>query len=413
MDQARAARRGRLNGRETAPSRFTAAEIAEIRSEFPALAELTYLSTNGLGLLPRRSAQAVATRLDRLTNGGIAVAFADDEELAEETRRRVAHLLSCHADEIAFTRNTSEGILWVAESLPLASGDEILVAQGEFPSSVLPWLGRAQRGVVTRFLAQAQRRITPAMVAAAWTPRTRLLAISFVQYNSGFRADLAALASVAHRHGGLLLVDAIQGLGALRLDAAATQVDFLTAGTQKWLLGLQGLGIFFCRRERLAQLEAMHVGPGSLPQDTDPEDPLAPYDCNFVAAARRFEEGSRNYLGLAALSESLRFIDEIGPARIEARIRELTDYAVAAAERRGCRVESPRGAGEWSGILLFTPPGGRPAKEPDDMRRLMEAMRQRQIAINGREGCLHMGIHFYNTTEEIDRLMQAVDAVGG
>ncbi|HVM95511.1 MAG TPA: aminotransferase class V-fold PLP-dependent enzyme, partial [Candidatus Acidoferrales bacterium] len=238
---------------------------------------------------------------------------------------------------------------------------------------------------------------------AAWTPRTRLLAVSFVQYNSGFRADLAGLADVVHQRGGLLLTDAIQGLGAIRLDTHASDIDFLSAGAQKWLLGLQGVGIFFCRSTRLPELDASHVGPGSLPDDTDPDDPSASYDCDFVEAARRFEEGSRNYVGLAALNESLRFLGEIGLLRIETRIRELTSYAVREAEARGCRVESPRGDAEGSGILLIAPPKEQRGED------LMESMARRQIAINAREGCVHMGIHFYNTEEEIDRVIRTIE----
>lgn len=385
------------------PSPISDLEIRDLRRELPALEQLTYFATNGLGVLPRRSLAAVQRRLEKLSAGGIAVALLDDEDLVSETRQRVARLLGCGADEVAFCRNTSEGVLWVAHSLGLEAGDEVLVPQGEYPATVLPWLARAPRGVVTRFIKQHQRRITPEMVSAAWSPRTRLLALSYVQYNSGFRADLRRLAEVVHQRGGLLFCDAIQGLGVLRLDARTAGVDFLAAGTQKWLLGLQGLGIFFCRRERLDDLEVLHVGPGSLPDDLDPEDPDAAYDCSFVSAARRFEEGSRNYTGLAALNESLRWFEDIGMERIEARVRALTNYAVQEAERRGCRVESPRGDGEWSGILLFAPSRGRLAED------LMPAMQRQRIAINAREGCLHMGVHFYNTSEEIDRVMRVLD----
>jgi cysteine desulfurase/selenocysteine lyase len=215
--------------------------------------------------------------------------------------------------------------------LRLQAGDEVLAVHGEYPATVLPWLARASRGVGTRLLAQRDRRITPEQVADAWTPRTRLLSISFVQFNSGFRADLRGLAEVVHQRGGLLLCDAIQGLGALRLDVSQAGVDFLTAGTQKWLLGLQGLGIFYCRRALLDELEAVHVGTGSLVIDADPDDPEAAYDQPMVADVRRFEEGTRNYLAIAALNESLRLIEEIGSERIEARIRELTDYLVVPA----------------------------------------------------------------------------------
>ena len=379
-------------------------EIAEIRREFPALDRYTYFATNGLGILPLRSARAVKDRLDGYTRNGAVAAFKGNAPLAGETRLRVAKLLGCDSGEVAFCRNTSEGVLWTADSMPWQPGDEVLTVQGEYPATVLPWLARVSRGLVTRLLHPRERRITPAMVAEAWTPRTRLLAVSWVQFNSGFRADLQALAEVVHRRGGLLLCDAIQGLGALRLDVRAAGVDVLTAGTHKWLLGLQGLGIFYCRRAVFDTLDPLHVGTGSLIIDADPDDPDAPYDQRYVGDVRRFEEGTRNYTALAALDASLRFIEDIGLERIEERVHALTDYLVQAVERRGSRVASPRGTGEWSGIVLFTPPpGAPPAKD------LAGAMHSRRILVNAREGCLHMGVHFYNTTEEIDRVLRVLD----
>ncbi len=379
-------------------------EVQRLRAEFPVLERYAYFATNGLGLLSRRVAQALHERIDDLTRKAIVSTIFHNAPVVSETRGRVAWLLGCDSEEIAFCRNTSEGLLWVATSLPWQAGDEVLVAQGEYPANVLPWMGQASRGVVTRLLPQRDRRIMPQLVADAWLPRTRLLAVSFVQYNSGFRADLRALAEVVHARGGLVCCDAIQGLGALRLDVRATDIDFVAAGTHKWLLGVQGLGIFYCRRALLAQLDTSHTATGSLVVDADPDDPDAPCDRALVDQARRFEEGTRNYLGIAALNESLKLIEEIGIERIEARIGELTDYLVHEAKRRGCRVESPRGAGEWSGIVLFAPPaGGPPATE------LIAAMHSQRITINAREGCIHMGVHFYNTRDDIDRVLAVLD----
>lgn len=384
---------------------LTEAEVREIRREFPALDRYAYFTTNGLGVLPQRAVQALHDRIDGLSRNAIVSTIFQNAPVVDETRRRVARLLGCEATEVAFCRNTSEGVLWTARNLRIRAGDEILVAQGEYPANVLPWMAQETRGLVTRLLRQHQRRITPALVAEAWSDRTHLLAVSFVQYNSGFRADLAGLARVVHERGGLLFCDAIQGLGALRLDVRETGVDVLAAGTHKWLLGVQGLGIFYCRRALLGQLEATHVATGSLVQDRDPEDPEAPYERAVIDEARRYEEGTRNYLGIAALNESLRLIEEVGLDRIAARIQELTDYLVHEVEKRGCRVESPRSSGEWSGIVLFAPPPVGPTAS-----ELVSTMHSQRITINAREGCIHMGVHFYNTREEIDRVLRVLDS---
>ncbi len=378
-------------------------EIDRIRKEFPALQRWTYFATNGLGVLPLRTVVALRERTEELARNAVVATLFRNPALVTETRELAARFLGADPEEIAFSRNTSEGVLWAASSLRFEPGDEVLVLQGEYPATVLPWLARSGRGVVTRFLHARDRRLTPDMVAEAWSPRTRLLSLSWVQFNSGFCADLAGMARVVHERGGLLLCDAIQGLGALRLDVREAGVDFLASGTQKWLLGLQGLGLFFCPKALLAKLEVTHLGTGSLLRDEDPHDPEAPYDSNFLGDVRCFEEGTRNYLGIAALRQSLRLFEEIGSERIEARVKDLTDYLVSEAKTRGCRIESPRGPGEWSGIVLFAPPtNGPPAAE------LVARMHKQRININAREGCIHMGVHFYNTREEIDRVLAMV-----
>src|SRR5262249_4880316 len=233
---------------------ITDEEIDRIRKEFPALERWTYFATNGLGVLPMRTAVALRERTEELARNAVVATLFQNPALVTETRELAARFLGADPDEIAFSRNTSEGVLWAASSLRFEAGDEVLVLQGEYPATVLPWLARAGRGVATRFLHARDRRLTPEMVAEAWTPRTKLLSLSGVQFNSGFRADLAGMARVVHERGGLLLCDAIQGLGALRLDVRQAGVDFLATGTQKWLLGLQGLGLFFCRKALVGDL---------------------------------------------------------------------------------------------------------------------------------------------------------------
>ena len=385
-------------------SALTDAEIDEIRRQFPALQRYTYFTTNGLGVLPLRAVEALRGQLDGLAHKAIVSTIFTNAPLVDEARGRVSQLLGCTPREVAFCRNTSEGVLWAAAGMRVRPGDTVLVPQGEYPANVLPWMAQESRGLVTQLLQQRDRRITPDVVRAAWTARTRLLAISFVQFNSGFRADLRGLAEVVHAYDGLIFCDAIQGLGALRLDVRAMGVDLLAAGTHKWLLGTQGLGVFFCRQELLGELDATHIATGSLCVDADPDDPNAPYDRTIVDEARRYEEGTRNYLGIAALNESLRLIEEIGIDRIEARIHALTNYLVEEVHQRGGRVESPRRPGEWSGIVLFAPPAS-----CGPVADLVAAMHAQRITINAREGCVHMGVHFYNTVAEIDRVLRVID----
>lgn len=387
-------------------STFSPAEVREIRSEFPALRRYVYLATNGLGLLPRRAVAAARALLNRLRDDGIVYEIFSSRERIREVRHQVSRFVGADPTEVAFSRNTTEGILWFTHSYPWQGGDEVLALQGSYPSTVLPFLARRCEGVRVRFLAERDRRLSAADVAQAWGERTRVLALSWVQFHSGFRAPLEELVAVVHQRSGLVVCDGIQGLGALPFSAHDCGVDLLAAGAQKWLIGPPGLGVVVIRRRLLDRLHPHHVGLGSLVRDHDPEDPQAPYDEQFFSEARRFEEGMRNWLGIEMLSASLSLLAEVGVERIARHIKSLTDLLIDRVTPLGWTVESPRGEGEWSGILLLRPPEGQSAEG------WMHRLHEEHVAINHREGCLHLGIHFYNDERDLMHLVRLMRAAG-
>ncbi len=377
-------------------------DVARARQLVPAAANLTYLGTNGGAPLPVPVTEAVKSALDGLQGGGVATMMLAGPQVERDTRAKLAHFLGCDPDEVAFSRNTGEGIVWTADSIRWNPGDQVLAYQGEYPTVVYPFLARREDGVDVIVRPRENGRITPAMVTRDLTPRTRLLAISFVQFDNGFRADLAAIAAACHANGTLLLVDAIQGLGALPLDVRAMNIDFLAAGTHKWLLALPGLGVYYVRRDLLPELRPVHVALGSTVEVPE-EWPNQEYTLDLKQDASRFEEGTRNHLGLVALGASLDVILGFGIDDIAARIKELTDLLVAGAERRGCRVMSPRGEDEWSGILLWQPPAHRPAKQ------IVPQMHQQWMVVGEREECVWCGLNFYNSEEDVEKVLSFVD----
>lgn len=377
--------------------------IEKVRDLFPAATNLTYFANNGLAPLPRPVIEAVRGALDGLQGAGIAATYLVAPKVFAEARAKTARLLGCDPEEIGFCRNTSEGIVWTSESIRWEPGDEVLVYQGEYPTVVYPFMMKESEGVKVVVRPQQERRITPAMVERDLAPRTRLLAISFVQFDSGFRADLERIGALCRANETVLLVDAIQGLGALPLDVRACNVDFLAAGTHKWLLGLQGLGIYYVRRDLLPELRPVHIALSSMVHGDDPEFPNQEYVVDVKKDASRFEEGTRNYIGLVALNAALDLIAEIGVDTIAARIKQLTDIMLEGAVERGAEVVSPRGPGEWSGIVLWRPPASRPAKE------IVPAMHQQFIVINEREDCVHAGINAYNNEEDIMRVLRFLE----
>lgn len=370
----------------------------EARALFPALGDLAYFATNGHGLLASPTRDRVVAALDELARGGVGAAARLEAEV-EGARARVARAIGADADEVGFVRNTGEGLCFVAEAWPWRSGDEVVVFDGEYRSVVHPFQALATRGVSVRVAPTDAGCVTPEAVARALGPRTRAVALAWVRYDDGGRADLPAISRILAPREILFVVDAIQGLGVFPIDVHACGIDFLAAGTHKWLLGLPGLGVLYLRRERLCELLPIHLGVTSMEDAATLHGPGDPYELRPVAAARRVEEGARNLIGIVALDESLALLARVGTDAVTAQVRAVTDTLCRGFESAGGRVRSPRGGKEWSGIFLLEPP---PAV--DAMKLALEANRAR-IRIGARDGALWGGAHFYNTLDDAKRLL--------
>ena len=318
-------------------------------------------------------------------------------------RESVARLIGATKEEIAFVKNTSEGIATVAGGLDWAAGDRIVNAGGEYPANVYPWMEAVRsRGCELVSVPQevgedgTLRVTTEAVIRAADHPRTRLVALSHVQYATGQRHDLATIGAFCRGHGILFCVDAIQTLGALPVDVRGMHIDYLSAGGHKWLLGPEGTGVFYCRAELMERTKPALVGWMNV------ADPLnyGKIDYTLRGDARRYEPGSYNVAGLLALKASVNLLATVGIDAVSQRIRVLTDRLIARVTARGYRIASPRGDGEWSGIVSFA------ANDPADHQlvwRRLRAEHRTELAV--RDGRLRCSPHFYNTDEQIDRLI--------
>ncbi|RJP65016.1 MAG: aminotransferase class V-fold PLP-dependent enzyme [Candidatus Abyssobacteria bacterium SURF_17] len=378
------------------------ADFEEIRKLFPVTEKFTYFLANGKSPLPKPVADAAHEMIDTMMNSGI-VATRLAGPMVNETREKVARLIGCDAGEVAFSRNTAEGILWLAQSIPWQEGDEVLMTQHEYPTLVYPFMAQQHYGVRTILVEQDDRRITPEVIRAGITDRTRLVAVSWPQFDTGQRCDLKSISTICHERNILLLVDPIQCLGSIRLNVRDMNIDCLCAGTYKGLLGLTGLGIFYCRRSLLETLRPVHVGWASLEKQLDEEYSTNSYEFEPAREARRYEEGAKNHVGIAALNAALDFIEEIGVENIEARVKELTDYLCEKAEAKGCKIVSPRQGDEWSGIVLMRLP-------KQDPYKLAEELREKLILVHAMRNCLITGVNFYNNFEDIDRLLFYIKA---
>jgi selenocysteine lyase/cysteine desulfurase len=225
--------------------------------------------------------------------------------------------------------------------------------------------------------------------------RTRIVSLSFVEFSSGFRNDLDAVGSLCSERGVHFFVDAIQGLGVLPLDVQRTPIDFLSADGHKWLLGPQGAGIFYVRRELVDFLHASSVGWSSVVNYHD----FSKIDFRLKPHAGRWENGTLNFAGILGLGASLQLLLDVGIPAVEARVLELTDYLCDRARAIGIEVFSSRNLGERSGIVSLLVPGR-------DLQQLKRSCRDAGIVVNHRAGRLRISPHCYNTTGEIDRLIE-------
>lgn len=317
---------------------------------------------------------------------------------ARRARERAANLIGAAPTEIALVRNTSDGLSTIANGLEWRRGDNVVLVHGDFPANVYPWLKLREGGVEVRLVRpDDHHRIRPEQLIAACDTRTRVVAVSFVGFASGFRLDLRALAEMTRPRGILLAVDAIQGLGALSLDVARDGIDFLAADGHKWLLTPEGIGIFYVRRDLLERIRPPIVSWLSVKDPFDTEH----YRGELHDDARRFEFATPNTAGIYALDAALGLLAEISIDAIERRVIDLTDDLVEGLRRRHCRVHSPRAENEKSGIVSFTKDGVSP-------RALNERLFAAGVSTALRGGGVRAAAHFYNDRNDVERLLDAL-----
>jgi selenocysteine lyase/cysteine desulfurase len=365
------------------------------RELFPVTRQWAFLDHAAVAPLTAPARAALVEWADDVTLNGV-VNEARWLKRIEEVRTHFAELLHAEPADIAFLKNTSEGVGIVAEGLPWRAGDNVVTAADEYPANIYPWMNLASRGVELRRVPSRDGRILLDDLAAAIDARTRIVTLSFVEFATGFRNDLDAVGQLCRERGVLFFVDAIQGLGVLPLDVSRTPIDFLAADGHKWLVGPEGAAVFWARRDRVEQLHPVGVGWHSVVGAWD----FSTIDFRLKPHAGRYESGTLNVGGIVALGASLDVLMAVGMPALERRILELTDHLCAQVERAGWHIYSSRRAGENSGIVSLTPPEGA------DVATVVKGLRRRGVAVNHRAGRLRVSPHAYNTTDEIDHLVR-------
>jgi selenocysteine lyase/cysteine desulfurase len=349
-------------------------ELGDWLPEFPVREHALYLDHAAVCPLPRPVAEAMRQRITEQEETGYEN-YKKWRNNHLSCRHLGSQLAGCAPDDISIIRSTSEGLSLIAEGLDWNEGDEVLVGNEEFAANVAPWLGLARRGVnVVRF-PQPDGRIDPKVVEEHMGERTKLLAVSWVAFHTGWIAPLAQLGLVCRDRGVILVVDAIQGMGVLPLHLVALGVDAVVADGHKWLFVTLASHDFFLQR-----LE--HHSDG-----------------------RKFEAGANNDIGVAGLAAGLDLIAAVGRDNIQARIETLARLLTRILLAHGWDVFSPGSGHPIAGIVAARHSSVSPA---DARRRLLE----RRVVVSVRQGYVRFSPHFYTTRGELEALDRILEKVG-
>jgi selenocysteine lyase/cysteine desulfurase len=396
-------------------------DLTVARDCFPGLHERVFLDAACVSLMPVQADAALRQLSQDLLLCPARDASAHHialDRTAEQPRREIARLIGARPADIALTESTTQGLEIIASAVPLSRGDKILVGDTEFLGLAVPWLPARQRdGIIIETVPQRSGRLLVDDFARALDSRTRLILLSSVQWSTGFRPDLAAFSELAESKRVLLVVDAIQQLGAIALDVERTPVDFLVCGGHKWLNAPVGRGFLYIHPRTLDQLTAPPRGYLNI---APPSEGWAHYfatpgipavrDYEFQRGARAFEiGGTANYPGNVVLGASLALINELGRETIERHILDLTEHLIECLQGIGTTVVSPPQRGGRSGILTFSLGQG-PERERDCLHWLWDNRLVISQRYTAGVGGLRVSVHFFNNVADVDRLVELVRA---
>jgi len=383
-------------------------KLSEARKLFPGAVEQVYLDVSLNGLMPIPARDAALAHLEKRVMG--RAVKAELHAQAERVRGHVARLIGADAEEVAITKNVSEGLNLFASSLEWEPGDNVVFCpELEHPNNVFLWYNlRETKGVEIREIPPDDGHIPVGPMVEAMDARTRLTTVSHVTFSPGFITDVATLAREARARGVLTLVDSAQSVGSIRTDVKAMGVDAISLGTQKALLAFYGLGFLYIRKELAESMNPVHVARYGMDLGPDAhETDIGAGELNFKAGALRFELSNYNYMGLAAVEASLELIHAIGMDCIEPHVRGLAARLASGMLELGLPVAGGEPGLHLAQIVAVGESGGGRHYSAADpaMNQLHEHLTLNGVHLSIRRGVLRMSVGLYNNEEDIDRVV--------
>lgn len=370
-------------------------EVEAIRREFPATERLLYLDVAHQAPLAR----SVRAAFDAFLDEGMQAGGPKPVWLTRVAgvREQAAALIGAQAGEIAFTKNTSEGLNIAANALPLKAGDNVLLPEDDHPNNIYAWLNLQRRGIDLRFVPVGSEPVNASTFVPHIDERTRVISLSHVTSDRGRRHEIGAIGELCRRKGLFLVVDAIQSLGILPVDVASMGISILASGCHKGLLVPQGLGILYASTA-LGPLDPVYLAASSL---TDPvRGPDASYEgATLREGALRFETGNLNLPHLHALAAALRLLQQVGVAQIEQQVLALGERLVAGLDRLDVRLLGPRDRQHRSHILVLDLPAA----------QWMHYFAARNVRVSQQRGGVRVSFGLFNTTADVDCLLEVIE----
>lgn len=383
--------------------------LASAHREFPATERWTYMDVAGRCVLSRGVRAAIEAHLDeRMYDGGNKPKFF---EMIEQTRRRFAELIAANAEEIAFTKNISEGLNMVAAGIPWRPGDNVVLCpEVEHPNNIYPWLNLRRQGVEIRAVEARDHAIPVDEMVAHMDSRTRAVTVSSVLFAPGFRTDIDTLGRACRERGVLFVVDAAQSVGILDTDVRRSGIDALAASTQKGLLGLYGMGFPYCRREWAERMQPAYLARFGVDLGEAHEAAVGDFSYRLRPGALRFDLGNYNFLAAAAANESLRYLLALGTREIECYVLGLSHTLAQGLLDLGLPVCGGRPGRHLAHIVTAGEigRGGHDSTEDPRFGALYKHLVEHRVKLSIRRGALRFSLHVYNTASHVDRVLDLV-----
>ncbi|RKU25129.1 aminotransferase [Candidatus Poribacteria bacterium] len=364
------------------------------QSEFPVTQKYVYMNHAGVAPLSKRVQKAMVDFVEDATVNG-AVNVDDWVDTVEECRDSAAELMNAESTEIAFMKNTTQGILIAANGIDWNTGDNVVTTSVEFPANVYPWWSLNDRyGVETRMVPEKDGVIHLQDLIDTIDDKTRALTISHVEFASGYRNDITAIGEICQQRDIWFVVDAIQSLGAIMVDVKKSKIDILAADGHKWMLAPEGAAVFYCSDSKRDRLINTNLGWAGV---VNPRDFLD-YDITQKPDATRFEEGSYNTTGIYGLNAAINLLKQVRIKNIENRILDLTNKLIIGLEQKGYKVVTSKCKSDRAGIVIFESNSYTPTE-------LFNLLQDNNIIAAERGNGIRISPHFYNTESEIEQIL--------